>query len=168
MKVIEFIENINNGINNEYVETYIPFQTKRIIARDALERASDDIDGFISLDHTMANVYFYMNLAREYFGMETDDVESDYDALMSVGFDLGNSVADDVSDAYKIFENEMKNLMAQNSVEAQMAKIVDSLVKTINRLSGKLEESIGDFNASDILPEGVDVMELLELIKKYK
>jgi hypothetical protein len=164
MNVMEFIENIKNYVDNEYVKYYIPFQTKRIIARDALERATDDMDGFVRLDHTMANMYFYMHLVHEYFGVEIEDIENDYDALMSIGFDLGDLVYEDVCESYKIFASEKKNLMYENSVEAQFAKISNSLVNAINGLY----EKFGSVDMSNILPEGVNADELLELIKKYK
>jgi hypothetical protein len=58
MKINEFIEKLENNKEVYPVTSYIPLQTKRIIARDALERNIDESDGFVNLDRTMADMYF--------------------------------------------------------------------------------------------------------------
>ena len=168
MKINEFIEKLENNKEVYPVKSYIPFQSKRIIARDVLERFMDDSDGFIKIDNTMAYVHFYMNLICEYFGVEIEDAENDYDVLMSTGFALEGAIAQDIERAYKVFECEEKNLMTQNSIEAQVARVANSLVEAIDALSEKMSGAIDEFDMSQIVPEGTDVNELIGLLKKLK
>ena len=157
MKVKEFIEKLENNEEVNPVKYYIPLQTKRAIVRDVLERNMDDNDGFIKLDRTMADVYFTMSLIGEYFDVEIEDVESDYEAIMAAGFSFDDVIFKDVCRAYKVFDYEEKDLMAQNSIEAQVAKMVNSLTNAIS-----------NFDVSKLIPEGTDVNELMELLNKYK
>ena len=168
MKIKEFIEKLENNKEVYPVKSYIPLQSKRVIARDALERAMDDADGFVSLDSTMAYVYLCMGLICEYFDVEFDDAENDYDALMSTGFSLDGAVAKDMSRAYEVFEFEKKDLMARNSIESQVAKVANSLMIAIDALSEKMNGAIGDFDISQIVPEGTDINELFGMLKRLK
>ena len=168
MKINEFIKKLENDKEIYPVKNYIPLQIKRILARDALEKAMDDSDGFIKLDRTMADVYFAMNLIREYFDVEIEDIENDYEAIMAAGFSFDDNIFKDICRAYKVFDYEEKDLMTQNSIEAQVAKVANSLVNAIDVLSEKMSGAIGDFDINQIVPEGTDVNEFIGMLNKLQ
>ena len=173
MKINEFIEKYN-GVDKISdvikIKRYISLNKKRMIARDAIDRNMSDIDGFITIDNIGADVSFVMNLIPLYTGLEVIDEIEDYDALCGSGLmtEIIKAVEADFNDARAILVAEREAVLAQNSIEAQVAKIANSLVTAINGLSGKFADAVGNFDMNKIVPEGTDVNELMELFKKYK
>lgn len=161
------VEKISNIIK---IKRYISLNQKRMLARDAIDRNMDDVDGFITIDNIGADVSFVMNLIPLYTGLEVVDEIDDYDALCGSGImtEILKAVEKDFDDARAILVAEREAVLAQNSIEAQVARVTDRLTSVINGLSGKFAEVIDGYDVSKIMPEGTNVDELLELIKKYK
>lgn len=177
MKINEFIENSNGKSGNELeamvlVRNYVPIQEKRMICRDVLDRCVDDSDGYVTIDHFDKTIYFTTAILKAYTNIEfSEDYNScieEYDALCKDNWIkvLFVMIGDDIKRFEKVFKNEKSAMLERNSVEAQVAKVVNGLVGAIDALSGKLESSLDGANFN--LPEGVDFTELMDLFKKYK
>lgn len=173
MKINEFIEkckNVEKISNVIQFNKYIPLNQKRIFARDAIDKNMSEIDGFITIDNIGTDVSFAMNLIHEYTGLQVVDEIKDYDALCGSGLMTAIliEVEEDFNDARAILIEERNAVLAQNSIEAQVAKVTSSLVAAINSLSGKFVNAMDDFDIDKIIPEGANINELLDFARKYK
>jgi len=173
MKINEFIEKCK-GVKdiNEVIEIkkYIPIVSKRTIARDALDRNMDDINGFIEIDNVSADVSFTMGVVCACTGLEYDDIVSDYDSLCEAQLmdKIIEKIGADYFHALQVLEQEKDAVLTRNSIEAQVARVANSLVEAIDGLSRKLEDSIGDFNINQVIPEGTDLSQLFNMLKTLK
>ena len=179
MKIREFVENakdkfIGNVEEMVLVNKYIPVQKKRILARDILDRCVDDADGFIVVDKFDKEIYFTVAALSEYtcleFSNDYDTILEEYDALCSAGYldMLIEMIGLDFYRFEEVFRKEKDAILSRNSVEAQVAKVANSLVEAIDGLAEKLNGAIGDFDVSKIIPEGTNVTQIMDLFNKYK
>lgn len=170
MKVMEFIEKYKNEVSMFDVKRYLPLNAKRTIARDAIDINIDDVNGFIEIDEVVTDACFEMGIICEYAGLESDNVIADYDALNESGL-MGiiiSKIGQDYFNALQVLVKEKEAVLARNSIEAQVAKLIDSLTNTIESLSEKMDGAIGSFDMSKILPEGTNLNEMFEMLNKYK
>lgn len=172
MKINEFIEkNFNTQEEFEAIlaRKYIPIQEKRMIARDILDRCIDDTDGFITFDEIDKSIYFVTHALSAYYDLEfSSDYEElviEYDALCECKYKnehpmlevLTILIGDDLKKLKKVVDKEQTAILSRNSVEAQVAKVANSLAEAIN-----------NFDVSKIIPAGTDLNKMMETLNKLK
>ena len=179
MKINEFIEKANGktatGIDEMVItRKYVPIQEKRMIARDVLDRCVDDTDGFITIEQFDKDIYFTIASISAYTNLEfSTDYETlieEYDALAKDSWFviLPELVGGDITVLWETLVDEEKMLLSRNSIEAQVAKVVDGLLNAIDRISTKFENSIGDIDISKVIPEGTNLNEIMSMLNKLK
>lgn len=180
MKINEFFDNIKkcNSIEEmeemSVVRKYIPIQEKRMIARDILDRCVNDIDGFIVIDDVDKSIYFTIKSIAAYTKLEfSEDYEEaieEYDTIIKCYWlkRFHDFIGADIEVFWNVLLDEEKMILAGNSVEAQVAKVANSLVNAVDRISIKFENSIKDIDISKVIPEGTSFNELMEMLNKLK
>ena len=179
MKIKEFLENVKGKTTEEIeamivVRKYIPIQEKRMVARDVLDRCVDDVDGFIAIDEIDRDMFFQIERVKAYtcleFSENYDDMMNEFDAFCADRwfYILSELIGRDSHEFSRVMTYEKELLLKSNSIEAQIAKVTNSLIGAIDGLSNKIGNSIGEFDMTKILPEGTNMNELLEVLKKFK
>lgn len=178
MEINEFVEKIKeDGFENieSFIKTnYIPVKIKQDIALRTLEQCTRNDNGFIHLDQFIENIYFSMFMFNAYTEVNVsedfDMLLEEYDKLCSVGvLDLIKELYfEDYTRAERILSYEEGKLMYQNSVEASFAQIASGINVSLTTLSDLLARKIDSFDINSILPEGVDINELLSTLDKLK
>lgn len=178
MEINEFVEKIKeDGFENieSFIKTnYIPVKIKQDIALRTLEQCTRNDNGFIHLDQFIENIYFSMFMFNAYTEVNVsedfDMLLEEYDKLCSVGvLDLIKELYfEDYTRAERILSYEEGKLMYQNSVEASFAQIASGINVSLTTLSDSLARKIDSFDINSILPEGVDINELLSTLDKLK
>lgn len=177
MKVQELVEVVKD---NAYVDVkdlleinkYISIEKKREIARHVLAVCIVEEYDFIMIDEFLRDVYFDMYMLTEYTNLElSHDVESmckEFDLLYSLGL-MDNIVAvfaDDYTRARNILNAQIKYILADSSIESQLAKAMTRFDKQFISVLNVISEKIGEFDINSILPKDTDINELIEKIKK--
>lgn len=177
MKINEFLNNVNGKTAEEIesmviVRKYIPIQEKRMIARDILDRCMNDINGFVVIDNVDKSIYFTINSIAAYtnieFSEDYEDAIEEYDILVDSYWvkNFNDFIGADIDILWNVLLDEEKMLLTGNSIEAQVAKVANSLVNAVDVISDKINNSIGDFNMNQLIPEGTDVNKLMDMLKK--
>lgn len=151
---------------------YIPINQKRILVNNVLMLCAENVNDFVKIDEFKKEIYFMTGALKEYanleFSSDFDSMVEEYDMLCSSGCLAALTEEEDYKRLCALMEKEEKALLLQNSVEAQVAKVANSLIETIDQLSEKLEGSLGGINLGEILPEGTDITGLLNMIDLLK
>lgn len=172
-KTDEFFLTDKDFMNKISVTSYIPIQEKRMIVRDILDKCMDDHDGFVTIDEVDKEIYLTLIMLREYHGLEISD---DYDSMVAEYDTLAKSgvlewLRTDVRDKQvlqDIMYQEQHAILARNSMGAQVAKVANALVGAIEGITNKFEGAINGLDVNKIIPDGVDVKQLMEFVSKYK
>jgi hypothetical protein len=89
-----------------------------------------------------------------------------YDALCENGT-LNNILslfADDYSAMCSVLDSVLDELLVQNSIDAQVVKIANKIMTMLNAVG----DGLNNLDLSSILPEGVDMIELISKINALK
>lgn len=165
MKVQELLVNIKNkefklerGLE---VKKYLPIEVKKTIAQAIIYDCTNEEAGVIKVD----SMQRYMSYVRYMITTHTnlDYTDEDYDALCSTEYEdatLLNAImdcfGDDAKECTRILNLMMDDFMQEMSVEFTVAKFLSGLNESISGLAKKF----GDFDASAIIPESVDMNKL--------
>lgn len=157
MKINELVESIKNKdfeIEKALeVKKYIPVMEKKAFAMDVIATCTDDIDDFISVDRFYMDIYFDMNMIKTYTNVEVasdfDEMIEQYDLLCEHGLmnKLINLFEDEYLAVHSILKGQLKELLVQNSMEAQIVKVTNKINKVIDML--------GNIDINSLLSEGV-------------
>lgn len=174
MKVQELLMNIHNkDFDLEQalqIKKYLPINIKKELATDVIALCTDDLDGFVMVDKIKLRVYFTMTALFVYTELEVSpdftDLVQEYDTLGASGL-LGQIIkliGDDYNICYDVVQDELNELLIENSFETQVVRVANKINKTLDVLTEKL--SSVDFNT--ILPEGTNMNELVDVLKQLK
>lgn len=181
MKVKEFVEeikvttSIEELLKNIIKKTYIPVMEKKELALATLALSTTNDDGFMQVDEFKKDICFKMLFLKQYTTLEiTDDFDSfinEYDVLESadvteVFFDA--YLCEEYKRALCILEQETKNLLNSNSIEAQLSKLIQHIGDSADSLIGLFNEKLEGFDISSILPEDMSTNEFIQIIERLK
>lgn len=168
MKVQEFIEKFNE--HDVEIKEYLPVMKKRDLVMDVIATCTYDLDGFITVDRLQKKVCLEMFVLREYAGV---DIATNFDELMEE-YDLLRQSARYGDYEYMInleqyeienmLEDELAEMLRENSVEAQVSRIL----LQVNDLMKTLGDKFEDFDLNSLLPEGTDASKLMEYLDVLK
>lgn len=157
MKINEFIEAMSKENSAKrigaIIETkkYLPIAEKRRIVETVIEACTEDDGGFIKVDSLDKYIMFTIAVISNYtnleFGLDGDFL-SDYDRLCEAGL-LDAVIA--TFDKEYARTNDILNMMLadklqNNSAEASLANIVDSVNNYMDKLVGTLNNKIEEMN----------------------
>ena len=171
MKVQELIEIMNKGKidikETLQIKKYIPVMDKQMFAMDVVAACTDEIDGFISVDRFKMGIYFDMQILKLYTNLEVafnfDDMVQQYDTLYENNMvtTLISYLEDEYDTTWTILEQKLDELLTQNSIEAQVVKIVNKLSQTIDTVGDSLQQ----FDLGGMLPEGTNLLDMITMLK---
>lgn len=174
MKVTELLMNIKNKefelVKELEVKKYIPVIDKKKFVMDIIAECTDDVDNFIAVDRFKMNIYFDMRILATYTNLEIatdfDEMVVQYDALCENGVlnEIIKLFENDYSAMYAVLEDELDELLVQNSIDAQVVRIANK----VNDMLDMLSDAFGSFDFKSLLPDGVDAKKLLNVIKMLK
>lgn len=174
MKINELLVNVYktnfNWMEELEVKHYIPIMDKKMFVMDVIAACTDEVDGFVAADRFKMNIYFNMKILALYTNLEIksdfDDMVEQYDILCEHGL-LNNILglfADDYSVMCSTLESLLDELLVQNSIDMQVVKIANKILSVINMVS----ENSNGFDLNSILPDGVDINQLINMVNKLK
>lgn len=174
MQVQDLIKKINNKTFNLEksleVKKYIPIMNKKMFVMDVIAECTDVLDDFITIDRFKMNIYFDMKVLATYTNLEIADdfyeAVTQYDMLCESGV-MNQVIAlfkDDYDAMCKVLEDEMDELLRQNTIDAQVVKIANKINSVIDVVGDKL--SGVDLNS--MLPEGTDINDLINMVNMLK
>lgn len=157
MKIMEFIEIMSKENSAKRIgailetKKYLPIAEKRRIAETVIEACATDNDGFIQIDSLDKYIMFTIAIISNYTNLEfgvDGDYLSDYDRLCEAGL-LDSVIA--TFDKEYARTNEILNMLLadklqHNSAEASLAKVVDGVNNSIDKLIDMLKNKVEEMN----------------------
>ena len=157
MKVMEFIEIMSKENSAKRIgailetKKYLPIAEKRRIAETVIEACTTDNGGFIQIDSLDKYIMFTIAIISNYTNLEfgvDGDYLSDYDRLCEAGL-LDSVIA--TFDKEYARTNEILNMLLadklqHNSAEASLAKVVDGVNNSIDKLIDMLKNKVEEMN----------------------
>lgn len=174
MKVQEFIERMNGSESLKeaglQVKSYLPIIQKKKIAMDMTLACVDESDGFVRIDRFKMRVYFAMKMIDAYTNLEVandfNGMVEQYDMLHE--HNVFSLVIADFASEYcameSIVEDEVREILSDNSLEAQVAKIGTKIISVLNVLGDKLNS----VDLQTMFPGGADMNQLVNMVNKLK
>lgn len=180
MKILEFIKSVQATEKNTLisdiisVKKYISSANKIRIAKDVMDFSVEYDRGFIKFDSYKKHLAFIFASIESHTDLCFSDVWADkmqeYDALCENG--LLNDVIDEFKEDYhaslKILNMMCKDMLADNSIEASVARLTTSITDNIDIFVGALKDQFKDLNIEEIIPNGLDLDKLQGLLNKIK
>lgn len=172
MKAQELLENIKNGnfdiATALEVKTYLPIKQKQMIAQLIINECTEQVNGVIKLDSMKQYLSYVKYMIKFYTNLEyTDD---DYDALCGTEYGettlvdaIMSCYLADAKECSRILNLMLDDYMRENSIEVSIGKFMNSLTNTVNGIS----EKIGNFDMSQIIPEGIDIDKFNGFLEQY-
>lgn len=153
---------------------YIPAAEKVRIAKEVLDFSAEYDRGFIKFDSyrkhlafTFAVIEAHTNLV---FADDWADKMQEYDMLCEN--DLLDKIIDtfdrDYVETLEVVNMMCDDMLADNSIEASVAKLTQSVSENLDVLVGALSDKIEGLDIEKIIPKGLDLNKLMELLNKVK
>lgn len=139
---------------------------KRKFVFDVIASCTNDIDDFTTVDRFKMNIYFDMKVLSIYTNLEVASdfygMVEQYDLLCekSILTKIISFFKEDYDLTYMILEDELESILIQNSIDAQVVKIANK----INGIIDTFDDKLNEVNFNSILPEGMNVSELVNLL----
>ncbi len=174
MLVNELVNKMNNKNNmvslSKIIETkqYLPFEQKTALVKNIIEQSITYDNGFAQINEIDQYIHFTIETIKAYTNIEFGEAPiEDYDLLCSSGL-LGDIIAT-FDGEYKMLLNmvemQKRYVLAQNSIESQVAKFLNSFSADLDVLAIAFKDKIEEFNVN-FNPE--DISKLTELISTFK
>lgn len=177
MTIQEFIKKLQTGeITADLIctKTYISYLDKKRIAEEVINLSVEYDHGFIQFDSYKKYISFIFAVIEAHtnlcFADNWDDKIQEYDALCE------NELLDVIIDTFRkdyecsfdILDMMCDDLLKNNSVEASVAKLVNSISENLDVFIGALSDRLGDFDVEKIIPKDLDLDKLQELLNNFK
>ena len=174
MKVQEFVNymkekdfDLVSAIN---IKKYMPVIDKKNFALNVFATCTYNYDGYVSVDYFKKNIYFNMMMLSMYTDLEIatdfDEMMAQYDTLCEIGVmkHMKSVLADEYDEMNMVCNNVFDELLAQNSIDAHIARVANKIGVLIDVANDKLNE----FDIGTLLPDGADIEELIDMMKILK
>lgn len=176
MKINELlsIKDITNI--EEIIETkkYISSPEKLRIAKATMDASVEFDRGYISFDSYKKYLAFIFAAIEAHTNLEfaTDWNErvAEYDSLCEN--ELLDAIINSFKNSYEacmsVLQMKCDDLLAENSVEASVAKIATSVSENLDVIIGVLSDKLLEIDLKKIIPEDMDSNKLQRLLNKFK
>lgn len=174
MNIKDLIEKVNGNdfdVNstNEY-KKYLPIEEKRKLAVGVISMCTDDLGGFVEVNKFRMKICFEMCMLKEYFGLDIskdfDSLVQEYDLVCESGalYVVRSLLSDEHDELKEILDQELNDLLEENSLQKQVVKAVARLNDIITIIGDKIK----DVDISNMLPEGVDMDNFSKVLSMLK
>lgn len=178
MNIKEFIETIKETEVPvaELIATkrYISSAEKICVAKLVTDFSVEYDRGFVKFDSYAKHLSFIFNVIEAHtdlrFADDWADKMQEYDALCE------NDLLDAIIDTFrKDYETSLEvlnmmcgDMLADNSIEASVAKLAQSISENLDVLAGTLSDKLEKFDIEKIIPKDLDLNKLQGLLNKFK
>ena len=178
MKINEFINEVStSGADISDLisaKKYIPVAEKIRIAKEVMDASVEYDRGFIKFDSYKKCLAFTFSAIETYTNLQFADDWADkmkeYDILCES--ELLDSIIcifkRDYDASFDILNMMCNDLLADNSIEASVAKLTQSVSENLDVFVGTLSNKLENFNIKKIIPKNLDLNKLEELLNKIK
>ena len=153
---------------------YISSAEKIRVAKAVADFSVEYDRGFVKFDSYAKHLSFIFNVIEAHtdlrFADDWADKMQEYDALCE------NELLDAIIDTFrKDYESSLEvldmmcnDMLADNSIEASVAKLAQSISENLDVLAGTLSDKIEKVNIEKIIPKNLDLNKLQEFLRKIK
>jgi hypothetical protein len=153
---------------------YIPAAEKVRIAKEVLDFSAEYDRGFIKFDSYRKHLVFTFAVIEAHtnliFADDWADKMQEYDMLCEN--DLLDKIIDtfdrDYVETLEVVNMMCDDMLADNSIEASVAKLTQSVSENLDVLVGALSDKIEGLDIEKIIPKGLDLNKLMGLLNKVK
>ena len=178
MTIKEFIKKTTEGTVpvTELIaaKKYIPAAEKIRIAKAVMDFSVEYDSGFIKFDSYKKHLSFLFSVIEAHtnlkFATNWADKMQEYDALYET--ELLDAIVDifrrDYEASLEILDMMCNDLLADNSIEASVAKLTTRLSENLDIFVGAVSDKIGEFDVEKIIPKDLDLNKLQGFLHKLK
>jgi hypothetical protein len=178
MKIAEFVNDVKNGekaaSNLMITKKYISSDEKVRLAKTVIDDSVEYDRGFIKCDSYKKHLSFIFGFIELHtdlcFADDWIDKMQEYDALCENGLIdvIIGSLRDEYENALMILDMLCNDVLADNSIEASVARLTQSVSENLDVLVGALTDKLEDFDIEKIIPKDLDLNKLTRLLNKVK
>lgn len=149
---------------------YLPIEDKRKLVVGVIAMCTDDIGGLVEVDQFRMNIYFEMNMLKEYFDLDVsnnfDKLMKEYDTVCESGvlYKVHSLLSYEYDALKELLDQELKELLEENSIEKQLSKLVVKLHDAIKTLDDKIK----GVDINDMLLSGMDMSSVSKILNMLK
>jgi len=178
MTIREFIETIKETeipvVELITTKKYISSAEKIRVAKEAIDFSVEYDRGFVKFDSYAKHLSFIFKVIEAHtdlhFADDWAERMQEYDALYEN--DLLNATIDtfrkDYEASLEVLEMICGDMLADNSIEASVAKVAQSISENLDVFVGTLSDKFEKVDIEKIIPKNLDLNKLQEFLKKIK
>lgn len=156
------------------VKKYISSEAKIRLAKDVLDFSVEYDRGFIKFDNYAKHLAFTFGVVEAHtdlrFADDWTERMQEYDMLCE------NDLLDAVIDAFRkdyevsleVLDMMRADMLADNSIEASVARLSQSVSENLDIFVGTLSDKIEELDIEKIIPKDLDLNKLMGLLGKIK
>ena len=179
MKITELLELHEQGKTENLkelisIKTYMPVPEKLRIADVVIDASAEYDRGYIKFDTYKKYLAFVFATIEAHtaleFAMGWDERIAEYDVLCEKGLfkHIIEGFQDSYDDCWFVLNMKCNDLLADNSVEANMAKIAQSVIENLDVFAGTLSDKLAEIDLKKIIPEDLDLNKLQKFLNRLK
>ena len=178
MKIVDFIKTIKETEIPvaELIATkkYISSAEKIRIAKSVIDFSVEYDRGFVKFDSYAKHLSFIFNVIEAHtdlkFADDWSEKMQEYDMLCEN--ELLNAIIDtfrrDYEVSLEVLDMMCKDMLADNSIEASVAKVAQSIAENLDVFVGTLSDKFEKVDIEKIIPKNLDLNKLQEFLRKFK
>jgi hypothetical protein len=178
MTIREFIKTIKEVETPvaELIATkrYIPSAEKIRIAKAVIDFSVEYDRSFVKFDSFAKHLSFIFNVVEAHtdlkFADDWAERMQEYNILCEN--DLLNAIIDtfrkDYEASLEVLEMMCNELLVDNSIEASVAKVAQSIAENLDVFVGTLSDKLEKIDIEKIIPKNLDLNKLQEFLRKFK
>jgi hypothetical protein len=180
MEIKTFVEAIKNDGENAIVPNIITVKkyassTEKVnVAKQVIDLSVEYDRGFVKFDSYKKHLAFLFGVIESHTDLRFADNWSDkiqeYDMLCE------NELVDVIIDTFRkdyeasleVLDMMCNDMAADNSIEASVAKVAQTIAENLDVLIGSLADKIENTDVEKIIPKDLDLNKLMGLLGKIK
>ncbi len=178
MNIKEFIKTAKDGelSVSELIKAkrYIPSSEKTRLANDAIDLSVEYDRGFMGFDSYKKYLAFIFAIIEAHtnlrFADNWDDKIHEYDELCEN--ELFDMIIDtfrkDYDESFLVLDMMCNDMLANNSVEASIARLATSASENLDVFVGALSDKLDNIDIEKIIPKDLDLNKLQRMLNKFK
>jgi hypothetical protein len=179
MKITEFMKEIQENATTTIsdligAKKYIASDKKVRIAKNVVDFSIEYDRGFVKFDSYKKHMAFIFEVIEAHtelhFADNWAEKVQEYDMLCEE--DLLDSIIDtfrkDYEMSMEILNMVCGDMLAENSIEASVAKVATSISENLDVFVGALSDKIENLDVEKIIPKDWDLNKLQGLLNKFK
>ena len=174
MRINEFIEYMEKNVNRAMkenqildlakkqleVKKYLSIQEKKDLVDKIIYNSAYYEDGVLKIDTINCYMYFTMLTIDAYTNLEIDNMETCFDMLSEYGLMsvVITALGQEYSDVNTFLNMKRDEILADNSIEVQVGKFLDKILRDVDGLKATLTDAVSGFNVNK-----EDVVKLIKM-----